>query len=365
MPMPVTTAAKRPDKTKKFLASIDTALNIFDDQVSSIDNCRETAYKTFVKAYREAFADIWPKINIASVKILLQSVKDAELDELHRMSRLMSPEKSQPTLVKENRTVPMLDNILGSLVNQIPEQKLPDKETCALISTIFLDLAEAHKHYANAARGIADIAGLISPEQLTLVLAAAVPPTLQLVLPPGQISPLSAPLPPPMTATTVAGRQEMIKYCKNMILPDPSANAFKECEERTLTRVLTSAIFCMLEKHLFDETTPRAEVATSFCITAAQLHKAVTGIDYQSGPHPYKSKQKTTDIGSTKPTKLQKTDAGPSPAPSTLGESPCGKARAKVAAPESDTDHPKIGAITSEDTLSSGSSDSLPEVPFK
>ena len=114
------------------------------------------------------------------------------------MTRLMSSEKSQPTLVKETRTVPTLDDILGSLVNWIPEQKLPDKETCALISTIFADLAEAHKHYANAAKGIADIAGLISLEQLTLVLAAAVPPTLQLVLPPGQISPLSAPPPPPM-----------------------------------------------------------------------------------------------------------------------------------------------------------------------
>ena len=192
-PTPVTTAAKWPDKTKKFLASIDAALNIFDDQVSSIDDCRATVYKTFTKAYRETFADIWPKINNASVKILLQSVKDAELDELHRMSRLMFPEKSQPTLVKENRTVPTLDNILGSLVNRVPEQKLPDKETCSLISTIFSDLAKAHKHYANAARGIADIAGLISPEQLTLILAAAVPPTLQLVLPPGQISPLSTP----------------------------------------------------------------------------------------------------------------------------------------------------------------------------
>ena len=127
------------------------------------------------------------------MKILLESVKDAELDELRRMSHLMSLETSRPMLVKEKRTVPTSDTILGSLVNRIPEQKLLDKETCSLISTIFLDLAEAHKHYANAARGIADIAGLISPEQLTLVLAAAVPPTLQLVLPPGQISPLSTP----------------------------------------------------------------------------------------------------------------------------------------------------------------------------
>ena len=117
IPMSVTTATKWPNKTKKFLASIDAALNIFDDQVSSIDNHSETAYKTFSKAYREAFAKIWPKINNASVKILLQSVKDAELDELRRMTRLMSSEKSQPTLVKETHTVPTLDNILGSLVN--------------------------------------------------------------------------------------------------------------------------------------------------------------------------------------------------------------------------------------------------------
>ena len=86
---------------------------------------------------------------------------------------------------------------LGSLVNRIPEQKLPGKEACSLIADIFSDLAEAHKFYASTAKGLADIAGLVLPEQLTLILAAAVPPTLQLILPPGQISPLSTPPPPP------------------------------------------------------------------------------------------------------------------------------------------------------------------------
>ena len=121
-PTPVTTATKRPDKTKKFLASIDTALNIFDDQVLSIDNHHETMYKTFAKTYREAFANIWLKINYASVKILLKSIKDTELDELRCMSHFMSPETSQPMLVKEKRAVPTLDTILGSLVNRIPKQ---------------------------------------------------------------------------------------------------------------------------------------------------------------------------------------------------------------------------------------------------
>ena len=86
MPQPgtssVTTAAKRPAKTRTFLAKIRTALVIFDDQISSLDKGRTTTYKTFVTAYKEAFAEIWPKIKAADVKILIQSVKDTKLQEL-------------------------------------------------------------------------------------------------------------------------------------------------------------------------------------------------------------------------------------------------------------------------------------------
>ena len=362
MPTLVTTAAKRPDKTKKFLANISAAPDIFDDEISSLGDCRATAHETFTLSYRSAFADIWPKIDAADVKTILQSIKDKELNELHRMSQIMFSDKSKPALIKENRTVPTLDNILGSLVNRIPHQKLPDKETCSQISTIFSDLSEAHKHYASAAHGIADIASLISPEQLTLVLAAAVPPTLQLVLPPGLISPLSTPPPPPKSATTAVGRLEMIKYCKSMILPKPMDEVFQQCEERTPVRVLAAAIFCTLEKHLFDETTPRAEVANSFGITAAQLHKSVTGIDYQSGPHVYKRKQKTTDTASTG-AKIRKTESALSAVPSTSAQGHQ-KQKAEELSGESET-NPTPEAIPSADTLSSGSLDSLPDVLFK
>ena len=314
MPTPVTTAATQPAKTKTFLAKIRAALIIFDDQISSLDEGHATAYETFITAYKDTFVDIWPKINSADITILLQSVKDTELQELCCLSQILCPDKTKPTLVQEKCNVPTLDNILGSLVSRIPEQKLPDKETCSLISTIFSDLAEAHKHYANMAKGIADIAGLILPEQLTLVLAATVLPTLQLVLLPGQILPLSTPPPLPETSTMATGRQELIKYAKNKILPDPSAAVFETCEPRTPTRVLAAAVFCTLEKHLFDETTPRAEVASSFCITATQLHKSVTGIDYKSGSHVYKKKHKTTDTASTT-SKIKKTAPGPSSVP--------------------------------------------------
>ena len=172
---PVMTAAKRPAKTQTFLETLHTALTIFDDQIATLTKVRETAYKTFVTAYKEAFTKIWPKIDEADITILLHSVKDTELCELRRLSKMLCPDKEKPTLVEEKRNVPTLDNILSNLVNKIPEQKLPDKETCSLISDIFSNLAEAHRYYADAAKGLADIANLVSPEQLTLVLTAAVP----------------------------------------------------------------------------------------------------------------------------------------------------------------------------------------------
>ena len=95
--------------------------------------------------------------------------------------------------MEEQRSVPTSDDILGSLVSRIPEQKPPNKQTCSLISDVFKNLAEAHQHYAAAAKNLAEVANLVSPEHLTIILAAAIQPNLQLVLPPGQVSPLLAP----------------------------------------------------------------------------------------------------------------------------------------------------------------------------
>ena len=137
-----------------------------------------------------------------------------------------------------------------------------------------------------------------------------------------------------------------------MIFPDPAADAFKECDEHTPTRVLAAAVFCMLEKQLFDEMTARAEIASLFHITAAQLHKAVTGVDYQSGPHPYKGKGKSMDTDTTTPTKLQKTNAGLAPAPSISGNPPSEDAPAKGTTPKPETGHPLTASLQAGETPS-------------
>ena len=293
----VSQAAKRPEKTEAFSKSLHLALSIFDDEVTTLSDIRETAYKNFIVAYQMAFADIWPKIDGADIKIILTSVKDTELRQLRRMADMLSPPEEQPKLVEEQRNVPTSDAILGSLISHIPEQNPPSKQTCSLISDVFKDLAEAHKHYAAAAHNLSEVATLVSPEHLTIILAAAVQQNLQLVLPPGQVSPLFAP--PTPKASSTSERKELIQLCKAAILPDPSHSVFHKVEEKTPTRVLAAAVYCTLEKHLFDETTTRNDVASKFRITAAQLHKAITGIDYKSGPHKYKKRRKIDDVSTS------------------------------------------------------------------
>ena len=127
------------------------------------------------------------------------------------------------------------------------------------------------------------------------------------------------------------------------------AAAFETCEARTPTRVLAAAIFSTLEKHLFDDMTACAEVVSNFCITAAQLHKSITGVDYKSGPHVYKKKKRKTTETATSISKVQKTTPGPS---SVTEEA------SQETLQEPDDDDLQTEQIPVEDTLSS-SSDSL------
>ena len=232
----ISSTAKRPQRTQKFLDDIGQALDDFDDEVFSFaSEQREIAYTNFATYYRDALTAIWPKATDASIKTVLKSVNDKQLQELKRMARLLKPDQPKPTVVTEKCTVPALDNILGAMTSHLPQQNLPSTEVCGLISNIFSDLSTAHGFQAKAAQGIAELASLITPEQMTLILAAAVPPTIQLVLPPGSASLLSTPPLPPTTVATEAGRQDVIRYCKKNILPDPAMDCFDKCEKKAPT----------------------------------------------------------------------------------------------------------------------------------
>ena len=142
-------------------------------------------------------------------------------------------------------------------------------------------------------------------------------------------------------------------------MPTPTDEAFLKYEEKSPVRVLAAAVFSTLEKHLFDETTARADIANTFHITSAQLHKAVTGVDYRSGPHVYKRKRKTT----TAPTASGETPK-PTSAPSSA-PSPAKETQKTDEISEDSGQDPTAEELHSADTLPTDSSDSLPDVHFK
>ena len=113
-------------------------------------------------------------------------------------------------------------------------------------------------------------------------------PTIQIVIPGKLVSPVTAPPPPPMAASTALGKLEIIKYMKHHVLPDPDSPELALEEENSATRVLAAAIYLKIENLFFDETSSRVEIATAFKCNISQLTKAVMGVHYKGGPHHYK-----------------------------------------------------------------------------
>ena len=208
------------------------------------------------------------------------------------MRRLLNPSTPQPKVVQEQRKFPELEHILGAMTGRLPQQKLSSSEVCSLIADIFSDLAKTHSAQAEVVKELAELATAVTPEQLTLILAAAIPPTLQLSLPIGTISPLTTPPPAPATITTCEGHCDIMMFCKSQILPDPKANRFLKHKKKSPTHVLAAALYILLERKYFEERTSRCEIASMFSITTAQLTKAVMGVNYESGPHQTKRKKK-------------------------------------------------------------------------
>ena len=283
---PMSAAAKRPDITSAYLDKIEQALDDFDDEIASISSeQRSTAYENLIKNYKAALTMIWERANAADIDIILNSVADKEFVELDRMKKMLQPKTERSKVIEERHEVPDLENILGALTSRLPAQNLPNKEVCEVIGAVFRDLAAAHSAQRRAAKGISDLAGLVTPEQFTLILAAAVPPTLHLVLPEGTSSPLATPQPQPTKTDTAQDRKQITTYCKSRILPNPKQAVLMKCDQKSPTCIIATAIYCTLKHKYFVEKMTRSDIAALFKITAAQLTKAMTGVTYESGPH--------------------------------------------------------------------------------
>ena len=287
----ITPRAKHPGRTQQFINAIKEALDTFEDEISSLtdDICGKT-YK-YVEAYRDALIPVWNLAHFASVNTVMKMITDKNLTEITVMAKHLKPTPPRTKVSKEKTKVLDLETVTNTLIKKFPGQSLPDTSTCKKIGNIFAQLSAVHKVYSKAAEGLAELSTLITPEQFTMLLTATMTPAIQLIIPGLLMSPLSTLPPQQPSASTAVGRSEIMNFTKLRVLPDPDSDALMSCDKNSATRVLMAAIYCQLEHYYFDETHSRVDIVTAFRCNTSQLSKAMTGIDYKSGPHHYKPKK--------------------------------------------------------------------------
>ena len=87
------------------------------------------------------------------------------------------------------------------------------------------------------------------------------------------------------------GTRRYYELYKTQSPPQPRVKSLTDCDDNSATHVLAAAVYCQLEKNYFDEIRSRSDVAALFRCNTSQLSKAITGVEYKSGPHHYKLKK--------------------------------------------------------------------------
>ena len=350
----ITPKAKYPVQTQKFIQDISDALEEFEENIQFPDEeIQEGAYSVLLTAYRSTLTSIWSSAQFANTEKILKTISDRQMVELTIMSKKLQPEPTTSKVSKEPKTVPDLEQLTETLKDS--SGGLPSVEICAQIAGVFSKLTDAHRTYTEVASGIAELSTVLNPSQYTMILRAAIMPTIQIVVPGNLVSPVSAPPPPPTAASTPLGKSEIVKYTKHRVLPDPDSSELALVEENSATRILAAAIYLKIENLFFDETSSRLEIATAFKCNISQLTKAVTGVHYKGGPHHYIPKQKTGD-------KRRRSSTSPSQQATKKPKTKEAQAATSKQALTSTSEEKQPSQVISEDTLleSSSSSDALP-----
>ena len=338
--------AQHPERTQKFVSVVAEALEVFEDNIGSLEeNIQAGTYETFINSYKDALSCIWSPAAAADTKMILRTITDKQLTSLKEMATRLEPQPPTAKVSQEKRKIPDLEILTSMLKDRCPNQEVPNTDVCKQISDVFFKLAEAHKAYGEAAQGLAELASSVTPEQYTMLLVASAMPTIQVVVPGQLIGPLSPPQIHQTETSTAIGHDELIKYTKYRILPDPYSSELSEASENLATRVLAAAVFLKIEKLYFDDITSRMDASRLFHCKVSQLTKVITGIEYKSGPHHYVPKKQ-------RKTATAKRKEEPEPEPSAT------KKQKQSSTSSVEQDEP----IPSPDTLQTNSSSSeLPE----
>ena len=179
----------------------------FEEDVHFPDaEVRENAYSVLLEAYCTALTLIWNLAQFADIEMILKTVADKQMTELTIMSEKLAPPPNTSQVSKEARKVPDLETFTKALKDKHPVESLPSVEICAQIEDVFSKLAAAHKAYTEAADGITELSTELTPPHYTMMLTAAVMPTIQVVIPGNFVSPCYS-----ITSTTGSSQHSVRK----------------------------------------------------------------------------------------------------------------------------------------------------------
>ena len=86
----LTPKAQHPESMKKFVSAITDVLEVFEDNIGSLDeDLRTSTYETFLTSYKDALTPIWSLPGSADIKMILKT--DKELTSLKDMARKLEP----------------------------------------------------------------------------------------------------------------------------------------------------------------------------------------------------------------------------------------------------------------------------------
>ena len=101
--------ATQTDKTKQFIIDVDEALEVFEEEITSLsETTRESTYKNFITSYQAAMIPIWNPSRFANVNTVLDTITNKQFSKLKVMKTKLREKPPQGTVVKENIKIPTL-----------------------------------------------------------------------------------------------------------------------------------------------------------------------------------------------------------------------------------------------------------------
>ena len=142
----LTPKAQHPECTKKFVSVIAEALEVFKDNIGSLEeNLQASAYETFINSYKDALSCIWSPAAAADIKMILKTITDKQLTSLKDMAKRLEPQPPTAKVCQEKRKIPDLEVLTSMFKDRCPSQEVLNTDICKQISDVFFKLAEAHK----------------------------------------------------------------------------------------------------------------------------------------------------------------------------------------------------------------------------